>query len=372
MLLRSLHHWRLIPMIAAGSLLLPASAGAATIQFGTNLDVVTANDHPSTTCAGGTWWYITGNILPSTSTGSCQFTASGFAGGTTFGLAAPANGTATAARIKVGATTGPMRINVVRTLFQQTGNAASPLPSTPFLQAYGPTFTPAANAITTVPLNLPMQAQPTPAVSDTTTVAGTDWLALEILSPSVPVPLVPSAGAVFFAAFPGPTASNVPAPSATPLPNYGQIGYVLAMNADLTTSSAPAPTPTPSVNPSPAPGGAQPPAAGAKVGLARQVAAVAGGRAALELLCEVQDCTGLVTLNRTTGGGKKAAAPAASTTSLGKARFSGKAGQKVKVRVKLNSRGKALLKRSRKAKVQATVALDGGAQPTTLSVTLRR
>ncbi len=340
-----------------------AGASAATIPFGTSLDapLVTAVD---TSCAAGTWWYgpPLGNILSPASTGSCQFTALGFAGGTTYGLVAPASGTATAARIKVGAVTGPMRINVVRTLFQQTGNAASPLPSPPFLQAYGPTFTPEANAVTTIPLNLPMQAQATPGINDTGTVAGTDWLALEVLSSTVPVPVVASPGAVFFAAFPGPTASNVPAPSPNALPNYGQIGLVLAMNADLTTAD---PAPKPSTTPTPA--APAPVAATAPtVAFGAKSAKVAGGRAGLNLVCQVADCSGVVTLQRTSGVKKPV------TTKFGSARFSVKAGQTGKVRVKLSAKGKALLKTKRKASVQAAIALDGGATPTVLPVTLRR
>ncbi|MBJ7472875.1 MAG: hypothetical protein JHD16_16330, partial [Solirubrobacteraceae bacterium] len=146
------------------------------------------------------------------------------------------------------------------------------------------------------------------------------------------------------------------------LPNYGQIGYVVAMNADLTTpGSDPAPTPVPAPTGAGGAGGAAP-----AVGLARKTAQVSGGRAALEILCQAA-CSGEVTLQRTTAG--KAAR---ATKSLGRAKFSGEAGKAVKVRVKLNSRGKALLKTKRKASVQASFTLTGAATPTVVAVTLRR
>ncbi len=229
--------------LVGGALVAPA-ADAATVTIGATLDLITApNSSPTKTCADGTWWYaeqgiFLGNIVPPGDRGSCQFTASGFYNGAVFGLSTPVTGTAKVARIKVGAITGPMRINVVRTLFQQSGVVASPNSTTPYLQQYGPIFTPTANAVTEVPLNLPLRSQATPDPSDTGTVAGTDWLAIEVLSPNVPVPLVPYPNGTFFAAFPGPTAVNFPRPARTRSPNYGQLGYVVAMNADIDTGTA--------------------------------------------------------------------------------------------------------------------------------------
>ncbi|MBJ7519091.1 MAG: hypothetical protein JHC84_05285 [Solirubrobacteraceae bacterium] len=330
-------------------------ATAATMTFGADLAQVPANNTPGTACKDGTWWNavllglpLLGNTVPADAQGSCQFSSGGVNAGGSFGLAAPATGTVTAARVKVGNTTGPMRINVIRTLFQQTGDAANPSSSTPFLQAYGPTFTPQANAVTTVPLNLPVRAQAAPDINDTGSVAGTDWLALEVLAPDVPVPLALSSGAAafFFAAFPGPTAGGVAAPSPNPLPNYGQLGLQVTMSADLTTTA------------NATPGGR------ATVDLARTTASVVGGRALLDLLCKVRDCAGSVTLGPVSSGGK--------TTTYGRATFSGKAGKQVRVRVKLTTKGRTLLRRKRKAKVRAVVVLDGVAATTKLTVTLKR
>jgi hypothetical protein len=342
---------------AAALLVLAPAARAATTTFGANLDAVTPNSDPAKTCANGAWWYAEQGVLlnpvPSGDRGSCQFTASGFFNGQVFGLAVPASGTVTAARIKIGAITGPMRINVVRTLFQQTGNVGSPLPSTPFLERYGPTFTPQANAVTTVPLDLKVGAQATPDPTDTSTVAGTDWLAIEVLSPDVPVPLVPYPNGTFFAAFPGPTAANVPAPSPNPLPNYGQLNYVVAMNADLTTGGGATPPPTT--------GGAT-----AKVGLGAATAKVSKGRALLDLACQAAACAGTVTLRPPAGGAARV------PTTYGSARFSLTAGTRAKVRVTLNPTGRRLLARKRQARVRAIVKLNGSTRATALAVTLRR
>lgn len=355
---------------AAGLLCLAPAAHAATTTFGATLDLVTPNSDPAKTCANGAWWYAEQGVLlnpvPTGDRGSCQFTASGFYNGQVFGLAVPASGTVTAARIKIGSITGPMRINVVRTLFQQTGSVANPASSTPFLQEYGPTFTPQANAVTTVPLNLKVRSQATPDPSDTSTVAGTDWLAIEVLAPNVPVPLVPYPNGTFFAAFPGPTQGNVAAPSPNPLPNYGQLNYVVAMSADVTTTDAAKPTTT--TTPAAQTGTTTP--AAPKVGLGGATAKVSKGSALLDLVCQAVDCSGTVTLQP--AAGKASAAAAKKPTVYGSARFSGKAGKRVKVKVKLNAKGRKLLARKRKAKVRAVVALTGAATPTTLSVTLTR
>ncbi|MCU0308966.1 MAG: hypothetical protein MUE51_14600 [Thermoleophilia bacterium] len=330
-------------LLSAACLLVAAPAShAATVTFGANLDAIQQpNSDPAKTCSAGAWWYaeqgVFLNPVPTAARGSCQFTASGFFNGQVFGLAAPASGTVTAARVKVGAITGPMRVNVVRTLFQQTGSVANPAVTTPFLQAYGPTFTPRANAVTTVPLNLAVRSQATPDPSDTTTVAGTDWLALEILAPDVPVPLVPYPNGTFFAAFPGPTAGNVPAPSPNALPNFGQLGYVVAMNADLETGGTPVPA----------------------VALSGATARVSRGRAVIALACRGAACAGSVTLRR-------------GAVCLGSARLAGPAGRTLRVSVPLNAQGRRLTARTPRAAVQAVVRLTGAPSPTTLSLTLRR
>jgi hypothetical protein len=359
-------HVRLVSIAACASMVfVPAAASASTVTIGTSLDLITANSNPAKTCANGTWWVAESGLMlpdlvPPASHGSCQFTASGIYNGAVFGLAYGGIGTAKVARVKIGAITGPMRINVVRTLFQQTGSVANPIVTKPYLKQYGPTFTPAANAVTTVPLDLPLRSQATPDPSDTGSVAGTDWLALEVLDRNVPVPLVPYTYASFFAAFPGPTEAHAPAPGDTPLSDYGQNGYVVAMNADIETGTAV----TSGTNPGGAAGGAGggAPAAGggpAAVSLKAPFAKVRAGRAAVQLTVPAAG-SGQITLQSRTGA-----------QSYGRTSFTATAGQKT-VAVPLNSRGRSMLRRSARAKVNAVVTMNGGAAPVTLTLTLRR
>ncbi len=359
----------LLPALTCAVLSVPATAAAETVTIGATLDLVTPNSDPAKTCAAGTWWVAElglnlPNLVPVGDRGSCQFTASGFYNGAVFGLSYGGVGTAKAARVKIGAITGRMRINVVRTLFQQTGNVASPSVTTPFLKQYGPIFTPTANAVTTVPLNLPLGSEATPDPSDIGTVAGTDWLALEVLDGNVPVPLVPYPAASFFAAFPGPTAVNSPAPGNFALPNYGQNGYVVAMSADIETRSTTTGgkgTGGPTTG-GPATGGAGTGGAGtgAAVSLGTPAVKVRAGRAPLALTFASAG-TGQVTLQAKT-----------SSRSYGRASFTATAGQQQTIRVPLNSRGRALLRKSARANVRAIISFNGNATPTTLPVTLRR
>lgn len=95
----------------------------------------------------------------------------------------PGSGTAVSATIKVGATTGQMRFVKMRILFQ---NGVGPKCCS--LEQYGDTFTPKANGTTTVPLGFAMVEDHVPPANDLTTIAANDLVALEVLSPSVPIP----------------------------------------------------------------------------------------------------------------------------------------------------------------------------------------
>jgi hypothetical protein len=98
------------------------------------------------------------------------------------GAATTQGGTVVSANIRVGQFTGPMRFVKARILYQSaTGQACCSV------QEYGPIFTPAANSITTVPLNFRMTEDHVPAPTDPTIVAN-DLVALEVLAPNVPIP----------------------------------------------------------------------------------------------------------------------------------------------------------------------------------------
>ncbi|MBX3221566.1 MAG: hypothetical protein KF795_13680 [Labilithrix sp.] len=95
----------------------------------------------------------------------------------------PGSGTAVSANVRVGAVTGPMRFVRMRILFQ---NGVGPKCCS--LEEYGETFTPTANGTTTIPLGFTMVEDHVPPPTDLTTIAVNDLVALEVLSPTVPVP----------------------------------------------------------------------------------------------------------------------------------------------------------------------------------------
>ena len=117
-----------------------------------------------------------------------------------------------------------------------------------FLQEYGPTFTPAPNAVTTVPVTLGMVEDPTPAANDGNTVAKGDFLGLSVLGATTPIPVAEaSAGYTGFYA-PAPQApGNPPAPSPNPLAGGvgAYPGYMLMLSADLDPLDGGGPTPAP-------------------------------------------------------------------------------------------------------------------------------
>lgn len=342
-----------VVMAVVIAIALPASAQALT--FGADLAALPANDTPNTTCAQAP----PGLFYPLGSP-SCMWS---YLGSGTNTLVAPAPGVVNTVRVKVGATTGPMRVNVIRFLFRQTGDAAHPFSAGPFLEAYGPQFTPAANSVTSVPVSLSMKVDPTPALTDLATIQVIDALALEVQAPNVPIPFFAAAGALTYPVYPGPTSQSLPAPSPNGLPTYGTIGYGVLMSADLTPDAG---------APAPAPGGGGPtlpvPAARPTVRLPA-TGTVRRGATSLPIVCQVADCSGLISLLRGAG----AAAAAKGATTLGSARFSAKAGTTKRVTVKLNRAGKRLVSRSRRVKVTARVTFTaGGGAPVSVPLTLRR
>ncbi len=272
-------------------------------------------------------------------------------------LTAPGTGTVTNVRVKIGSTTGPMRVNVIRFLFRQTGNPAQPMSAGPFLEAYGPQFTPQANAITTVPVNLPVQVAATPPPTDLQTIQVIDALALEVLAPNVPIPVYKGGTALAYPVCPGPTGQGIPAPSPNALTSYTTFGYGVLMNADFTAAGG---------------GGGGGAGGGVPViALPKTSIPVRKGAATIPLCCSGADCAGLVTLLRASGAAARSAAK--KPVSYGSARFSVKAGATAKVRVKLNRVGRALLRKRKRAAVTARVTFtSGGGTATSTRVTLRR
>lgn len=345
-----------VALVTTALIALTVPAGAQAVTFGADLSSLPANDAQAGFCSNPP----PGLFYPANSP-SCMWSYQGTGANT---LVAPAGGVVNTVRVKVGTTTGKMRVNVIRFLFRQTGDGAHPFSAGPFLETYGPEFTPNANAVTSVPVNLAMKEDSTPALTDLQTIQVIDALALEVEAPNVPVPLFSAPGALSYGIYPGPTSQALTAPSPNGLPSTLTLGLGVLMSADLTPDQgAPAPAPGTPAPTLPVPAGVP------AVRLPKGSVPVKGGVATLPIACQVADCSGLVTLLRGAG----AAAAKKQPATLGSAKFTAKAGTTARVKVKLNRAGRALVKKRRSVKVKARVTFSsGGGKPATATITLKR
>ncbi len=342
----------------------PASAGAVT--FGADL-----NNAPNstTTCGEGVFPYYSAPV----GSPSCMY-FSGVAGPSPY---APAGGTVKAVHVRVGPVTGPMQVVIMRSLYQnKAGDPGHPYFACCFIERYGPTFTPQANTVTTVPTNLPMTEEPTPAPEDFTTNAAADFLALSVLAPNVPIPafLDPHSGYSGF--YPAPSEVTFPAPSSTPLfASTDGVGAQILMSADLETGGGGGGG---GGGGAPAAGGGGAPAGGGPlpvpvIGLPKLTIPVKNNTVTVPLVCRIVDCTGTLTLQNASLAGlarvakaKKKKTKAPRIVSYGSARFSIKVGTTGKVKITLNSSGRKLLKGHRSTKVWANVRFSAAAAKSTL------
>src|ERR1051326_782036 len=176
---------------------------------------------------------------PANNTGTCALLSSPscafFAGAPGPAFYAPLSGTVTAVRVKTGDfAQGPMQILVMRSLFQNSGDPGHPYFACCFVERYGPIFTPAPNAVTTVATALPVIEDPVPPPEDLATNARGDFLALSVLTPDVPIPATFDNASVYSGFAPAPDPQTTPAPSLNPIfAVVNGVGYHILMNADL-------------------------------------------------------------------------------------------------------------------------------------------
>ncbi len=97
--------------------------------------------------------------------------------------------TITQVRVAVGPVTGAMAAVVMRGLYRNTTDPGHPDYACCTFVTESQPFTPNANAITAVNVQLPLEDDATPQPGDTTTIAVNDMLALAVLQPGVPVPM---------------------------------------------------------------------------------------------------------------------------------------------------------------------------------------
>lgn len=300
---------------------------------------------------------------------------------------APMSGIVNTVRVKTGDfDQGPMQVVVLRSYYQNNlQDPGHPNFFCCFLQEYGPTFTPARNAITSVPSTLGMVEDPTPPASDGNTVAKGDFLGLSVLAQNVPFPLsLDSSGyAAFYAPAPQ-SPNNPPAPSPNALSgSQGAVsGYVLMMNADIEPIDSGGAGGGTGAGGNTGGGGANGGAGGtgggtdqgAGGGTQRPVAIQpAGGRfgssaASLPLVCQLTTaCTGTLALQ--SGPAAGAARAAAKPKVYGSAHFSIPAGTKRAIKVKLNAAGRKFAKHKKKLTLYARAVVSG--KSFALKVTLK-
>jgi hypothetical protein len=381
--------WRWISSTAAVlavAAVLPASAGAVT--FGADLNQPA--NAPAITCAAGVLNQFLGAFWPGTGRSSCLW--SSVAIGSTQALTPPTGGTITTVRVRAGATTGRMQVDVVRFLTHNTATPGHPEVACCFLEKYGPVFTPQANAITTVPTNLPVQEDPFPGPEDLTTIAANDQLALAVLEPNVPVPVFATQNGqadlsvLSYAWYPAPTPPEVPEPGFNPIGGFADLsGFQVLMSADLDTGGGGGGGAggAPGAGAPRGAGGPPPPAPAAlpAIGLPTTRIPVAGNTATVPVQCLVVDCTGLLALQsaqqaglaRTASHAKPKKRSKPKTVTYGSARFSVPAGKTAKIKVKLGAAARKLLKRRHSVRVWANVTFTaGGGKPSSVAVTLKR
>jgi hypothetical protein len=250
---------------------------------------------------------------------SCMFFSA--APGPTF--YAPLSGTITAVRVKTGNfVQGPMQVVVMRSLFQNSADPGHPYFACCFVQQYGPIFTPAPNAVTTVPTQLPVVEDPVPPPDDLIDNARGDFLALSVLVPNVPVPAFFDGQSFFDGFAPAPDPQTTPAPSPNPIfATTGGSGYQVLMNADLDVGGG---------------GGDVPPVAIATGGQ------LLGTTAAVPLVCALTSvCNGVL---RLTDPAAALRAAGAKPKVYGKRRFKIAAGATESVRIRLNAAGRKKLR----------------------------
>jgi hypothetical protein len=352
--------------LSIGALMLAVPAGAQVTTFGADLTLpanVTfdCSVWPVPLLGGGVWLVPTGAA-------SCTWTTFSVGASLTQGLFVPAgNGTVTQIRLKVGATTGPMQIVVLQGLREEFTNNAG------CCQQVGQSdvFTPQANAITTVPVALPVRNDTMP---DQNHIFAFDILGLSILEPGVAIPAFDTGN---YSPTGASDAADFPAsqPNASIQPN-DPFGYSLLMNADWVPSTTTAPG---------GGGGGPPTTSGPPLQFATPEALVQANNAIIALTCTLAGpCPGRLRLQNgpapgativpaAVGSGTTSIRPAARTARLvtyAGARFKLAGGQTATIRARLKRPGRKLTRTQSSANVWANVTFTGSKPAQVISAEL--
>lgn len=286
----------------------------------------------------------------------------------------PADGVITNVAVRSGPNPAAIRIVIVRQIGGLAGGSSHTAGCCAFVSETPPAGTPplqpAPNAVTNFPVAIPVERN----VRGTSAVA--DFVGISAISGTGTLPLLdtgdnntlsgytvgsPDAGFVY------PRLGALEAPGGGTRNNESIPNVELLVQWTWQPLAAPVVPPAPVASPAPLPA-APPPSLVGRARLGGAVAPVTAGQALVQLVCG-QDaaCAGRLALL-----GRAAVASAkAEPVVYGRSSYSIGAGRKATVKVRLNRRGKALLRTRRQAKVDLRLLPNGG-KPVTLRLTLRR
>jgi hypothetical protein len=338
--------------VAAGavSLLLALPSAADALTVGANLNrpanaTYGCETVPGINAFGGRQFFPSGQT-------SCTYMPTGALGNFSEGTAAPSGASiATRVRVKVGNVTGPMRITVSR----QLGSTTTGLTCCHFA-GQSQVFTPGRNGITAVNVRLPLVSD----VDGVNKIVTQDYLAISVLAPGVPIPAHeigspgninnPGAGGFFPHIGPGQSRTDF----------HGLGGLQPLIQAEVTpicgTGAGAARTATDRSEVSRravSSAGRCAPPFGTGTGARR------GGKLRIPLVCNVTvACRGrLVLQNRRS---RNAALVSTKRRTYAAGKFKVAAGRKGSARFKLTRKGKALLRKKRRATVWANATFGMG------------
>jgi len=168
--------WPVAAALAAALLLVSAAPATAQIRFGADLNrpanvAYGCETFPSTDFAGR-------RLFLGSGFGTCTYMGVGSAVSFAETPQAPAEGVITRVLVKAGPQVGPMQAVVLRST-RSTGVGTACC----FFAASSQVFTPAPNAITAVPVRLPMRKDFDLSFGETI-----DYLGISVLAPGVPIP----------------------------------------------------------------------------------------------------------------------------------------------------------------------------------------
>jgi hypothetical protein len=327
-------------VVAALTAVTPAGANATgPMTFGASL-----SQAPDVTFDCSVIPYATPIPSPATSCtwGTPLFDVSSQSAG---GLDAPGNGDVYQVKLRVGASTGPMQLVVLRTLFDPNDLSSNQCCVD---VAQSSVFTPVANGITTLNVDLPVgEGQES---DNGATVDFLDQIGLSILEDGVAVPVIDETG--LEATEQQPVVNfNAPALSLGESQLAGDPdGYELDMQATWY------------------PSGQSP----ATIVFPARTDSVKGNNALVRVGCTSAPCDGTVTVTGPPVATKAAAiARASKSVTYARGAFKLTAGATSDVPAKLTSKGRALAGKHRKLKVTITVKLTNLSPAKTFTHTLR-